>query len=45
MTVWIGDFGDYEIPVHLQSIRITKSGWPDKRDKLYNEFMEWAKDK
>jgi hypothetical protein len=45
MNVWVGNYGNYIIPDHLADARLTKSGWPDKRDKLYREFMEWAKDK
>lgn len=42
-TVWVAaDGGIYEIPADLRGARITKSGWPDKRDALYPAFMEWA---
>jgi hypothetical protein len=45
LRIWVGNYGNYPIPQHLQAIRLTKSGWPDKRCKLYDEFMNWAKDK
>lgn len=45
MRVWVGNHGDYVIPDYLKDTLFTKSGWPDKRGRLYAKFMEWAKDK
>ena len=45
--VWVGDWGEYEIPEHLrpQYQSFTKSGWFDKRRKpsFYAPFVEWVK--
>ena len=43
MNVWVGNFGEYEIPTHLQDVKITRNGWPDRRCKRYAEFMDWVK--
>jgi len=44
IKVWIGNWGTYAIPKHLQSTPMTKSGWPDARyRKRYRDFMYWVK--
>lgn len=43
LTVWVSPDGDeYAVPPELQSVRITKSGMPDKRGQRYEEFMLWT---
>ena len=45
MDKWEGEHGVYPVPEHLQDIKVTRAGWPDKRDKRYQEFMNWVKEK
>jgi hypothetical protein len=41
--VWVGDYGYYVIPSHLQAVRMTRHGWPDKRyTEDYRRFMQWV---
>lgn len=42
IRLWMGDYGDHLIPWQFRSLRFTKSGWPDKRCRLYGEFMAWV---
>ena len=43
IRLWMGDYGDHLIPYQFRNLRFTKSGWPDKRCRLYGEFMAWVK--
>jgi len=31
IRIWVGDWGQYIIPAELLHIKVTKTGWPDKR--------------
>lgn len=31
IKVWVGNWGEYPIPAEFASVRITKSGYPDRR--------------
>jgi hypothetical protein len=42
LKVWEGDFGIYLIPERFYPVKVTKTGWPDRRQKLYSEFMAWV---
>lgn len=42
VRVWISDYGVYRIPPRFHNVRMTRKGWPDKRDKGYSSFMEWV---
>lgn len=44
VKAWVGQYGVYEIPEELASVRITRKGWPDLRDKRAIEFLQWAAD-
>ena len=41
LLLWVGRNGSYLIPKELQNIRFTKTGWPDRRCKEYQAFIEW----
>ena len=43
IRLWVGNFGDYVIPEKFWDVPLTKSGWPDKRYKRYEEFIAWVK--
>lgn len=40
--VWVGEFGEYEIPREFAHVKISKQGWPDLRCKDAVRFLEWA---
>lgn len=42
--VWVGDYGNYDIPKSLWSVRISaRTGYPDKRYRAdYARFMSWV---
>ena len=44
INVWVGNYDNYKIPDDVfQSVRMTKRGFPDKRNLVkYNEFMAWV---
>ena len=44
VIVWVGDYGDYKVPDNLLTdVRLTKRGWPDKRNPAkYNKVMGWV---
>lgn len=44
VNVWVGNYDNYKIPDDVfQSVRMTKRGFPDKRNPVkYNEFMSWV---
>lgn len=43
ISVWQGNYGIYPIPEALTSVRITKTGYPDGRNKkARREFISWV---
>lgn len=40
--MWEGEFGWYVIPEEFAHVRISKTGWPDLRQKEALRFLEWA---
>ena len=44
VNVWVGNYDNYKIPDDvLRNVRMTKRGFPDKRNLIkYNEFMAWV---
>jgi hypothetical protein len=42
IKVFVTANGDVHfVPAHLHSVRITKAGWPHKRDPLYKDYLVW----
>lgn len=43
VRMWVAEDGSiHAIPPELADVKITKTGWPDRRDKGYAAFMVWA---
>jgi hypothetical protein len=43
LLVYVGEWGDYEIPKELRKVRVTADGMPDRRFKESELLLEWAK--
>lgn len=43
--VWVGNWGSYEIPSELRSVKINRHGYPDLRYKSAQKLIDWVKDK
>lgn len=43
VRIWVTPKGEEKIiPAEFLNIKFNKNGYPNKRDKKYNEFMAWC---
>jgi len=43
VSVWVSPNGETRtIPSEFSGVKITRTGWPDKRSAQYEEFVAWA---
>jgi hypothetical protein len=42
LRVWVGTFGDYEIPDEFSDVKFKKNGRADRRYAKAKEFMRWV---
>ena len=42
--LWHGDFGSYEVPDRFRKVRIRLDGWPDQRQALGREMVQYFRE-
>ena len=40
--IWVGHFGEYELPDEFMDVRFRKDGWPDMRFNRAKDILAWV---